>query len=452
MSQPSSYTSGPVALTLYRMAWPMVWGLLATMSFNAIDTLFVSRLGPEYLAAMSFTFPVAMVMNSVGIGLGAGVSSVLSRQLGSGDAESARRFLGVALVFGLVLSSLLTLLGIVCIEPLFRQLGAEPGLIVLIREYMQIWYLNVPLLVVGMLAQSALRARGNSKVAGTLMLVSALCNGLLDPLLIFGLAGFPRLEMAGAAWATILSRLLLVAAALWYVQGRFAMFGRLPATLQLWRKDLQALLHVGLPAMVTNIIIPLASGVVVALVARHGASAVAGLGVAMRIEPVVLIVFYALSSVAGPFFGQNLGAGQHRRLHKGLRVIGLFCLLWGGLLALLLGGLGGYVAGWFSTDPEVVAVATAYLSIVPVSYGLYGVVMSVNAGFNGMGRPLPSLVVSAARVFVIYLPLAWLGQWLWAINGLFVATALANVLVGVGGFWWLRQVLFAQARAQTLSR
>lgn len=439
-AQPT-FTEGPLGPMLYRMTLPMVWGLLATMSFNAIDTLFVAQLGEDALAAMSFTFPVVMVMTSIGIGLGAGVSSIVSRSLGSGDHHEAGHLLTDSATFSLLLSMIVMAVGLYTMEPMFLLLGATPELLPLIVEYMEIWYFNAPLLIVGMAIMSALRARGSSAIAGYLMLVSALMNGLLDPLLIFGWLGFPRLEIAGAAWATLISRILLVVVALYYVQGKFRM---LESPFQPWHKvaaSWRSLLHIGLPAMATNVIIPLASGVVVALVAQHGQGAVAGFGVAMRIEPVALIVFYSLSSVAGPFFGQNLGAKNFNRLYSGMLVIGRFCLVWGICMAVVLWLAGEWLAGWFSRSDEVLPVAVAYLSTVPLTYGFYGIVMSVNAGFNGLGKPMPGVVISAARVFVIYLPLAWVGQHYWGLQGLFVATALANGVVGIMGWVWMRHYL-----------
>ncbi len=452
VTHPLSFTEGPLGPMLYRMTLPMVWGLLATMSFNVIDTLFVAHLGEDALAAMSFTFPVVMVMTSIGIGLGAGVSSIVSRSLGSGDHHAAGHLLTDSATFALLISLLVTAVGYLVMDPLFRLLGATEDLLPIIREYMNVWFLNAPLLIVGMAVMSALRARGSSGIAGYLMMLSAFANGALDPLLIFGLWGFPRLDIAGAAWATVISRALMLIAAFWYVQGKFRM---LESPFQPWSKLQQSwrsLLHIGLPAMATNVIIPLASGVVVALVAKHGPGAVAGFGVAMRLEPVALIVFYSLSSVAGPFFGQNLGANNIDRLYAGLRVIGRFCVVWGVCMAVLLWLGAEWMAGWFSRSEEVLPVAVAYLSIVPVSYGLYGIVMSVNAGFNGLGQPMPGVIISAARVFVIYLPLAWIGQYFWGLQGLFVATALANAAVGVMGWVWMRHSLKSLQREQLLSR
>ncbi|MEC8429465.1 MAG: MATE family efflux transporter, partial [Pseudomonadota bacterium] len=129
VKQAVSFTEGPVGRQLYRMSMPMVWGLLATMSFNAVDTYFVAQLSESDLAAMSFTFPVVMVVTSLAIGLGAGTSSVMARLLGQGRSDYAKRLAADSLVLSSLLSLLIVVIGLLTIEPLFLLLGASPELI-----------------------------------------------------------------------------------------------------------------------------------------------------------------------------------------------------------------------------------------------------------------------------------------------------------------------------------
>lgn len=449
MKQAVSFTEGPVGRQLYRMAMPMVWGLLATMSFNAVDTFFVAQLGSDQLAAMSFTFPVVMVVTSMAIGLGAGTSSVVARLLGQGQKSEAKQLASDTLLLSLGLSALMMALGWLTIEPLFLLLGAEPRLLPMITEYMSIWYLNTPFVIAPMVMSAMMRASGNNGVAGGLMLAGAIINAILDPILIFGWGWIPRMEIAGAAWATLLTRLLMVSVSLYYVTRRLKLMSwphrHLDGLMASWR----SILHIGLPAMATNMIVPLASGITVALVASHGVDAVAGFGVAMRIEPVVLIAFYATSGVIGPFLGQNMASEYHHRQDQVWAVVLKFCLLFGLVMALLLWLFGATVVGWFSDSEDVKTVAIAYLSIAPISYGLYGVVMSVNASFNGLGHPMPAMIISVLRVLGVYLPLAFTAQWLWGLNGLFIATAAANVVTGIMGYLWLRRYLSSTQRQAT---
>ena len=438
-SKAPTLTEGPVGAHLRDMAMPMVWGLLATMSFNAVDTLFVAQLGHEQLAAMSFTFPVVMVLTSIAIGLGAGTSSAVARAIGSNNHHLAQRMATDAMTLTTLISIVVCGIGLATINPLFSLLGAEPELLPLIHDYMWIWYFSAPCLMAPMVGLASLRAMGLARIQGTLMMAAALLNLILDPLLIFGFFGLPRLELQGAALATLITRGLSLVAVIYILHKQLGMlvnpFARLQEVWVSWR----AILHVGVPAMVNNIIIPLASGLVVYLVASYGTEAVAGLGIAMRIEPIALIVFYALSGVVGPFCGQNLGAGKFQRLDETLSVMTKFCLGFGVLLALILWLAGDLLIRLFADTDAVVAVAHSYLIIVPLSYGAYGLVMSVNAAFNGIGQPMPGVAISFLRVLGIYLPLAWLLQWQWGLTGLFVATGLCNVLVGLVAWSWLKR-------------
>lgn len=439
-NQPS-LLEGPVAGHLRRLALPMVWGILATMSFNVVDTYFVAQLGSAPLAAMSFTFPVVMVINALAIGLGAGTSSAVARAYGAGDMQRVRQLVSDATFLALLIALVVSAAGLLTIEPLFRLLGAQEQLLPLIADYMVPWYFGAVFAVVPMVSLSALRAIGNSAITGRILMAVAFFNLILDPLLIFGLFGFPRLELQGAALATVIARSLSFAIALYVLVRREHILGapswQWPALRESWR----TLLAVGLPAIATNVIIPMSGGVVVALVAKHGADAVAGLGVALRIEPVALIVFYALSSVVGPFMGQNAGAGRYDRLLQTVAVLARFCIAFGLGLAVTLWLVGGSLVSLFSESPEVIAVAIAYLSLVPFSYAGYGFVMSANAAFNGLGHPLPGTLISFLRVLGLYLPLAWLGNHYWGITGLFVATLISNLVLGGAAWWWLRRYL-----------
>lgn len=442
---PATLTQGSVPRQLYVLAFPMVWGLLATMSFNVVDTFFVAQLGNRPLAAMSFTFPVAMVLTSIGIGLGAGTSSAVSRGIGEGNAQRARRLATDAVSLTLLIAVSVCLLGWYFMDPMFRLLGAPEDLLPLIRDYMTLWYVSAPCLLVPMVALASLRAMGLSHVQGWLMGCAALFNALLDPLLIFGLWGFPALGLEGAALATLISRVLMLLVAMYILAIRVQMLvSPFAGWASLWR-SWGHIVHVAAPAAATNVVVPLASTVVLMMVAVYGPDAVAGLGVAIRIEPLVLIVFYALSGVIGPFFGQNLGAGKLSRLREAQRVLVFFCLGFGLLLTVLLMVFGRALVGLFSADIEVIRVAVLYLSIVPVSYGAYGIVMSINAAFNGLGKPWPATVISVCRVLVVYLPLALLFQCYWEVAGLFIASALANVLVAIMAFVWLARTLPGRA-------
>jgi Na+-driven multidrug efflux pump len=205
------------------------------------------------------------------------------------------------------------------------------------------------------------------------------------------------------------------------------------------RKSWADILHVGLPAAGTNAIVPIGMAVVTAMIARYGPEAVAGFGVASRIESLVLVVFYALSSVIGPFVGQNLAVGRAARIRQSLNQSAVFCMLWGLVIAAVLALASEFLPSMFSQNPDVVSVTRMYLWIVPFSYGAYGVVMVMNASFNGLGNPMPGVYISVTRMLLLYVPLAMLGRHWFGIAGILAAYAVANMLSGLLAYLWARR-------------
>jgi putative MATE family efflux protein len=429
-------TEGPVGQRLRDLTIPTIWGIFAMMTFNIVDTWFVGQLGTRELAAMSFTFPVVMTLMSVAIGLSAGTSSVLARAVGHDDRDLMQRLATDSLLLSALITCVLAVIGYLTIDPLFRLLGASEQLLPLIREYMIPWYAGLLFMLLPMVGMGLLRATGDASSAGRILIVSAVLNVLIDPLLIFGYAGFPRLELAGAAYATVLARAFSVIAALWLLHSRMGLITTARVPLRRILRSWAGILHVGLPAAGTNIIIPIANGVIVAMVATYGAAAIAGLGIATRVEMFSLIIFYAISGIIGPFVGQNLGAARRDRILLALKQCFIFCLGFGAVVAVVVGIFAVPIAGLFSDSDEAIRVAALYLWIVPISYGAAGIVMLVNASFNGLGRPLPATVISVTRMVIVYVPLAFAGKLLFGVPGIFAAYALSNILTAAAGAFW----------------
>jgi putative MATE family efflux protein len=295
-----------------------------------------------------------------------------------------------------------------------------------------------------------MRATGDTLLAGKLMIAAAILNILLDPIFIFGFGPIPEMGLNGAAIAGLLSRGAFFVVGTWYLRYRLDLvtFGK-PDRAEL-RQSWRDVLHVGLPAAGTNVIVPMGLALVTAMIADFGPKAVAGFGVASRIESLVLVPFYALSAIIGPFVGQNLSALREDRIQLSLRLSAIFCIASGLAIAAILALASGFLPRLFSDSPEVIDVTKTFLWIAPIGYGTYGIVMFVNASFNGLGRPMPGVAVSVMRIVVLYIPLALIGKALFGIVGIFGAYALANLLSGGIAFMWARIVvsrLFRQAQA-----
>jgi len=439
-SPKAKLTEGPVGRHLVNMTVPILFGIAMMMAQSIIDAWFLGKVGDHALAAFSFGFPILMIITSVAIGLGAGTSSVVARAIGSGDHLRARRLVTDSLLLSFMITAVMAVIGILTINPLFKLLGAPADMIPMIRSFMTILYSGVPFFVVGMVGTSSMRASGDTVLPGKLMMASALLNVILDPIFIFGIGPVPAMGLDGAATAALMARGSMFLATVYFMVRRLDMVSfNWPNPAEL-RKSWAAILHVGLPAAGTNAIIPVTMTVITALIAPYGPEAVAGFGVATRIESLVLVIFYALSSVIGPFVGQNLSAGHEHRIQQSLRLCALFCMASGLVIALVLALAGNFVPMLFSQNPDVTNVTRLFLWIAPISYGAYGVVMVMNAAFNGLGKPMPAVYISATRMLLLYLPLAIVGRALFGIAGIFAAYAAANILSGLLSYLLTRRI------------
>ncbi|HAS6257873.1 TPA: MATE family efflux transporter [Vibrio vulnificus] len=421
--------SAPIAETLRKMTVPMIFGMVAILMFNLIDTFFISLLGTEALAAISYTFPVTFAVNCITMGIGVGLSTSIGRLLGQGEAHQAARFTTHGLLLAVVLVALASTLGFFTVTPLFTLLGAKEELIPLIGQYMHVWYLTIPLLVIPMAGNSAIRATGDTKTPAKIMMLAGLINGVLDPLLIFGIGPFPELGIQGAAIASALSWLGALIGSFYILIQRERLLG-LPQWQRL-KEDWQQILKVGTPAALSNAMNPLSGAILMMMLSSHGTAAVAAYGAAQRIESILILVLMALTSALTPFMAQNFGAKNPQRAFQGLFVSMRFSVLFQGLVFLMMVPLSIPLAALFSQEQAVRDLLWHYLLVVPISYGFLGIVMMLVSGLNAMHQPLNAFRWSVIRLFVFTLPAAYLGSWLYDIEGLFIGIAVGNILVGL---------------------
>lgn len=428
-------TQGDVQQHLTAMTLPMIGGILAIMSMNIVDTFYVAQLGTPPLAAMGFTMPVISVLLSLAFGVGIGASSVIARAIGAGEYDRVKSYTTQSMFIAFCIAALFAFCGYHSMDVFFPLLGAPPELMPLIKEFMNVWFLGSFVVVVPMVGNSALRATGNTGTPGMIMFAVALTNIILDPILIFGWFGAPRMELAGAALSTIIAYAVAVVLNLYYLGKRLNFFSWQACYQNIWA-SWRAILRISIPAIGTNLIAPISTAVTTGFVAYYSAESVAGFSVASRIESIALVLIMGLSSIMGPFVGQNWGARHMERVAEALRKSFRFSLLWGGAITLLLWLAADPIISLFSTDPAVIASAQGYLHLVPVSYFFLGVIMIASSAANGMGDPKPSLIMSFLRLIGLYVPLAMLLPLWLGIEGVYLAAALANIVVGIGALKW----------------
>ncbi|HEX7509773.1 MAG TPA: MATE family efflux transporter [Chitinivibrionales bacterium] len=434
-------TSGPIASTLVGLSAPMFFGIVSMMSFNLIDTFFVSRLGTLQLAALALTFPVAMVIATFTLGLGVGAMAAISKSIGKGEQSLIRRLSTDALTLSTLCVMALSAAGLLSVGPLFRMLGATDATMPFIKQYMSIWYPGMVFYVVPMIGSNILRATGDTLTPSIIMIAGMVINAMLDPVFIFGFGPIPRMEIAGAAAASVVSRGLMLAVSLWILHFKKNLIARpwpgWPALIFSWK----TILATGLAVAVSNAVIPIAMGIITKIVARFGAEAIAGFGVATRIEALGFTLIIAMSNGLSPFVGQNFGAKRFDRIEQGIGFSSKFSLSWGVALCAVFFVFGKPLARLFSVNELVISTASLYLWLISVSLGLRGVHQIIWTALNVLGRPYDSLALELVLTFGLWIPLSLAGAQAAGITGIFTALSISNVVAGAIAYAWAQRVV-----------
>ncbi|QBF33379.1 MATE family efflux transporter [Thalassococcus sp. S3] len=432
-------TEGRVWRALAHVSAPMSLGILAVLSVGIADAYFLGQLGSAPLAAVGFIYPITTALASLAIGLSAGANAAISQALGREDEPRDIYRLGFhALGLGLALAVLVAGFVTLTYSVIFGAMGAGDAVMTEIAAYMPLWALSFPFLVLLMITNAVFRAYGDAAYASIFMIVAALANIALNPLLIFGAFGFDGLGTEGAAAATLIGRVLAAAAGL-YFAFRLGYLKRCGRLLEGARKSLSQIIPIGAPAAFSNAINPAGMALVTAAVATLGETAVAGFGAATRVQSVAIVVLLALSAGIGPVVGQNWGAEKRDRAQAAVIQSWLFCVAYGTLLALVLFVFSGPIASLIASDEDAASYTADYLQIVGLSLFGYGVLVTANAAMNARSKAVYSMSLSVARIFAIYLPLAWLGVLTFGYMGILGAAVIANVAGAAGAFYLCRR-------------
>ena len=433
--------TGSINSTLVKMTVPMVFGIVSLMLFNLIDSYFVSRLGTDELAALGFTFPVSFAIISLSIGLSVGTSATLAKLIGAGEHQQARQLTTDNLLLTSVLMMLVSLVATAFIEPLFILLGAGSELLPFIDDYMSVWFAGAVFYVIIMVSNSSLRACGDTFTPGVVMAFSAGMNALLDPLFIFGWGPVPGFGIEGAAIASLIA---------WGVTAVLVLLNLLlrkrllVLTIVSWKVCLEhwmMVMRIGFPAALSNMMTPLAAAIMTAVVASHGAEAVAAFGVGSRLESLALIANLALSMTLPPFLSQNFGNGSINRVSQAYLAAMKFALFWQALVYLLLWIFGAHIGALFSDKAEVIELISLWILIVPIGFGFQAVTFLSASSFNALHQPFKAMRISIFRLFMLYVPLGCLGNYLAGLQGMFIGFVIANMFTAALAFFWVRHHL-----------
>ena len=322
-------------------------------------------------------------------------------------------------------------MGLLTIDPTLRLLGADGETAAMSKEYMQIWFFALFFVSVPFVGNSAIRATGDAKTPTYIMLFAVIINAILDPILIFGYLGFPALGLKGAAIATAISRGLTMIFSFYILIKRDKLITFEKPTREVLAGCWKSILYIALPSGLARLVVPIATGVITALLAGYGSFAVAAYGVGSRIEFLANSLVFALAASIGPFVGQNLGKGELNRVKECVRISNRFAIIWGLVSWVLLAAGSRYIASIFNDNEEVIQTVQLFLWIVPAGFGLQGVLSIINSNLNTINKPLQASSIIVVQMLVLGLPAVYLGRELDGIKGIFVGIAIMYALGGI---------------------
>ena len=420
---------------LFQMTWPMLFGVLALMSYQLVDSAFIGQLGVDPLATLGFTVPIQMLIIGVQVGIGIATTAVISRVLGAGEPDRARRMGGLVVVSGAAL------IAVLCVTIWFSRhlilslLGGSDRLQPLLDAYWGPWLLAAWLGAVLYFGYSLCRSYGDTKLPGAMMVITSLINVGLDPLFIFTFDW----GIAGAAWATVVAfgTGTLVVYARLLTRGWFTLVLRQLAI----RPALAQLGSIAGPAMLSQLMPPIAAMLATGLVAGFGEDAVGAWGLGTRLEFFSLVAVLALTMAMPPMIGRYVGAGRPDRVELVVWLAVRFVIALQLGIALLWLALSGFLSSLLASDPDVQSHLNEFLLLVPFSWAGLGVCMLMVSACNAMGLPMRALVISILRLFACFLPLLWLGGQIGGLYGLFLGAGLGNLVAGVQSWLLYRRGL-----------
>lgn len=417
----------------------MILANLMQTAYNIVDTYWVGRLGKEAIAAISLSFPIIFLIISFGAGLTIAGTVMIAQFTGMQDQDNVDLTAGQTIILLVNVSIIITIVGLSLSGPLLHLMGAAPDVASRAAIYLRILFGGSIFIFMFFVFQSILRGWGDTKTPMWVMLGSVIANMILDPFFIMGIGPFPELGIAGAAWATLISRGISAIIGMWILfSGQKVLHIRPHHLKPDWKMQWQ-LIKLGVPASIEQSIRALGITALIFIVTSLGTTAVAAYGIGARIFSFVIIPAMALSMATSTALGQNFGAGQIERAEKAawigagtgfgaLSIIGIIFFFFATPITSI------FIKG----SPEVVRMSSEFLRTMSLTFGFLGLQIILNGGFRGAGRTTTAMVMAFISFWVARIPLAYLFAKVlgWGPRGIWWAFPISIVLSSVVTTGW----------------
>lgn len=429
--------SDPILPLIFKLSIPGIISMSVQAFYNVVDSFFVARVSEEALAALSIAFPFHIVLIAIAVGTGIGTNSLISRLLGSGDHERAVLTAEHVLVISGIYGVIMALVGFFFAGPLVANFSENPEIIAYATEYVQVILIGSVALFFSLITSDILRGQGNTFAPMMAMLLGAVVNILLDPFLIFGIGFFPRLEVFGAALATVFAKTVSALFILWImfkgnnkVQPRFKNFS---FDFYILKKIYQ----VGLPAMTMQLLASVMLSGMNLIVAGIDELALAVNGIYFRLQSFVFMPVFGVTQGYIPIMGYNYGHKNPDRMIETLKygVLITFFITGGGFL--LFQFFPYQLMGIFDSSEELTEIGVAALQTISIGFPVIGPAIIGSTTFQALGKGLPSLTLSFMRQIILLIPFAYFLSLTGELNNVWYAFPLSEGIAFVFMVVWL---------------
>lgn len=431
MNQTRNLTEGSVFRAILHLGIPTIAISLLQSTFNLVDMFFVGRLGPTALAAVTVSGIVIALLITVAIGISMGTLALVSRYWGARRFQQAARVVGQSLYISIFLSLCFGLGGWFLARPILSLLGARGGVLEQAVVYFRIISAGAGTIFIFVTFSSALKASGDVWTPFKVMALGVVLNCVLDPLLIFGRAGLPRLGVQGSAVATIISRLVTVVIIILLARGKSTYFDLSRAFGRIDFPLMAKIIRIGFFGSVEMLIRSLAMIALLRLVSPFGTAALAAYGIGARVRGIILMPGIGMGYAAGTLVGQNLGAGLAERARRSVWMAWRIyqVMIFPVIVLLLL--FPREVIGFFNRDPRVLAAGQVFISYIAVSFLFLSFTLVLGKALHGAGDTLGPMVITGISLIFLGIPLAYIGSRFQGVDGIWQGILAAAVLNGL---------------------
>lgn len=435
------FTSGSLRKAIFMLSIPMILEMLMESIFALVDIFYVSRVSVNAVATIGLTESVVTLVYAVAIGLSMAATAIVARRVGEKDLKGASQAAVQVIILGVLVSVIVSILGIWYAKEILALMGAEPDLISEGYGYTQILIGGNLTIMLLFMINAIFRGAGNASIAMWTLILSNGLNILLDPIFIFGWGPVPAFGVKGAAIATTIGR---GTAVLYQLVVLFYGIGKIKVTLQDIAIKISVMFNLIKVSLggIGQFLIGTSSWVfLMRIMSEFGSEVLAGYTIAIRVMMFTLMPSWGMSNAAATLVGQNLGAQQPDRAEKSVWITGKYNAIFMGLVSLVYLIFAKQIIMWFSNESEVITYGSLCLRVLAAGYVFYAYGMVVIQSFNGAGDTKTPTYINFFCFWLFQLPFAYLTAITldWGPKAVFLAITLAEVLIAIVGIIWFKR-------------